>query len=208
MSLVIKFYFTSSMLNMFRTLIHPSLWACDFSIVAQHWPFVLVSVCVGVLVWLVWCGIRVAGCVSACYMDILEPGRARLTILRMRIACSISKATDSHSEHAIVIALLPQQWLHERAAVWYVHRLSCRSCPEGPAAPRKEIFRPKSEPANLWDACPNGTWKDSLSHGIRFCPNSVSIPLPDRSLYVVKYMRTCSHNWLYTDCIWVTVAIK
>jgi len=31
MSLVIKFYFTSSMLNMFRTLIHPSSGACDFS---------------------------------------------------------------------------------------------------------------------------------------------------------------------------------
>jgi len=33
MSLVIKFYFTSSMLYMFRTLIHPSSGACDFSIV-------------------------------------------------------------------------------------------------------------------------------------------------------------------------------
>ena len=29
MSLVIKFYFTSSMLNMFRTLIHPSLYPCS-----------------------------------------------------------------------------------------------------------------------------------------------------------------------------------
>jgi len=36
MSLVIKFYFTSSMLNMFRTLIHPSSGACDFSIVSTH----------------------------------------------------------------------------------------------------------------------------------------------------------------------------
>jgi len=38
MSLVIKFYFTS-MLNMFRTLIHPSSGACDFSIVSPHWSF-------------------------------------------------------------------------------------------------------------------------------------------------------------------------
>jgi len=37
MSLVIKFYYTSSMLNMFRTLIHPSSGACDFSIVSPHW---------------------------------------------------------------------------------------------------------------------------------------------------------------------------
>ena len=34
MSLVIKFHFTSSMLNMFRTLIHPLSGACDFSIVS------------------------------------------------------------------------------------------------------------------------------------------------------------------------------
>ena len=33
----------------------------------------------------------------------------------------------------------------------------------------------------------------SLAHVIRFCPNSVSIPLPDRCLYAVKYMRTCTH---------------
>ena len=36
MSLFIKFYFTSSTLNMFRTLIHPSSGACDFSIVSTH----------------------------------------------------------------------------------------------------------------------------------------------------------------------------
>jgi len=44
MSLVIKFYFTSSMLNMFRTLIHPSSGACDFCIVSPHWSCVLVSI--------------------------------------------------------------------------------------------------------------------------------------------------------------------
>jgi len=60
MSLAIKFYFTSSMLNMFRTLIHPSSVACNFSIVSPHWSCVLVSMCVGVSVWLGWGGIRVA----------------------------------------------------------------------------------------------------------------------------------------------------
>jgi len=53
MSQFIKFYFTSSMLNMFRTLIHPSSGACDFSVVSPHWLCVLVSKCVGVSVWLV-----------------------------------------------------------------------------------------------------------------------------------------------------------
>ena len=61
MSLFIMFYFTSSMLNMFWTLIHPSSVACNFSIESPHWSCVLVSMCVGVLVWLVWGGIRVAG---------------------------------------------------------------------------------------------------------------------------------------------------
>jgi len=53
MSQFIKFYFTSSMLNMFRTLIHPSSGTCDFFIVTPHWLCVLVSMCVGVSVWLV-----------------------------------------------------------------------------------------------------------------------------------------------------------
>ena len=35
MLFVIKFYFTSSMLNMFRTLIHPSSGACDYFIETQ-----------------------------------------------------------------------------------------------------------------------------------------------------------------------------
>jgi len=49
--------------------------------------------------------------------NIVVPGMPQMTVLRMLIACWISKATDAHSEHAIVIALLPQQWLHERAAM-------------------------------------------------------------------------------------------
>jgi len=57
MSQFIKFYFTSYMLNMFRTLIHPSSGACDLSIVSPHWLCVLVSMCVGVSVWFGW-GIR------------------------------------------------------------------------------------------------------------------------------------------------------
>ena len=61
MSLAIMLYFTSSMLNMLRTLIHPSSGACNFSIESPHWSCVLVSMCVGVLVWLGWSGIRVAG---------------------------------------------------------------------------------------------------------------------------------------------------
>jgi len=58
---LLLFYFTSYLLNMFRTLIHPSSGACDFSIVSTHWLCVLVSMCVGVSLWLGWSGIRVEG---------------------------------------------------------------------------------------------------------------------------------------------------
>ena len=74
MSLVIKFYFTSSMLNMFRTLIYPSSGACDVSILSPHWSCVLVSM------WLGWGGILVAdfsllhgdGCINVRNMFSIE----------------------------------------------------------------------------------------------------------------------------------------
>ena len=72
MSLFIKFYFTSSTLNMFRTLIHPSSGPCSFSIVSPHWLCVLVSMCVGVSVWLGWSGIRVTGFSLPCIIRSLR----------------------------------------------------------------------------------------------------------------------------------------
>ena len=67
MSKFLKFYFTSSMLNMFRTLIYPSSGTCDFSIVSPHWLCVLVSMCVGVSVWLV--GVVSVWQAEACHTD-------------------------------------------------------------------------------------------------------------------------------------------
>ena len=61
MSQFINVYFTSSIFNMFRILIYPSSGTCNFSIVSPHWLCILVSMCVGVSVWLGWGGIRVAG---------------------------------------------------------------------------------------------------------------------------------------------------
>jgi len=61
MSQFIKFYFTSSMLNMFRTL----TGGCGFSIVPPHWLCVLVSMwLVGVVsIW------QAEADASACNMD-------------------------------------------------------------------------------------------------------------------------------------------
>ena len=49
----------------------------------------------------------------------VQPGQATdENIARlMRIARWIPKATDAHSECAILIAFPPQQWLHERASM-------------------------------------------------------------------------------------------
>jgi hypothetical protein len=38
-------------------------------------------------------------------------------IRRMRFACWITKATDTHSEVVIFIAFVRQQWLRERTSV-------------------------------------------------------------------------------------------
>jgi hypothetical protein len=46
-------------------------------------------------------------------------------IRRMRFACWITKATDTHSEYLVFIAFSRQQWLRERASVLTVmHTLS------------------------------------------------------------------------------------
>jgi hypothetical protein len=43
-------------------------------------------------------------------------------IWRIRIACWINKATDSHSENEILFAILLQQWLHERTPMLTIPR--------------------------------------------------------------------------------------
>jgi hypothetical protein len=48
---------------------------------------------------------------------IVEQGRPQMTIWRMRIACWVTKVTDTHSEYIILIAFPPQQWLQESASM-------------------------------------------------------------------------------------------
>ena len=51
------------------------------------------------------------------WKDIVDPGRAQMTIWRMRIACWIPKATNAHSEYVILVTFLLQQWLYERTSI-------------------------------------------------------------------------------------------
>jgi hypothetical protein len=46
-------------------------------------------------------------------------------IRRMRFACWITKATDTHSEYAILISFPRQQWLRERASVLRYKYIAC-----------------------------------------------------------------------------------
>jgi hypothetical protein len=39
------------------------------------------------------------------------------TIWRMRFACWVTKATDTHSKYVIFISFVQRQWLRERASV-------------------------------------------------------------------------------------------
>jgi len=60
--------------------------------------------------------------------NVVELGRPQMTIIwRMRIGCSITKATDTHSEYLILIDFTRQKWLHDRA---FMLRLCvyCLSC--------------------------------------------------------------------------------
>jgi hypothetical protein len=42
-------------------------------------------------------------------------------IRRMRFACWVTKATDTHSEYVILLAFPRQEWLRERASLTCVH---------------------------------------------------------------------------------------
>ena len=69
------------------------------------------------------------------WKNIVEPDRPDMTVWRMRIACWMPKATNTHSEYVILIAFSLQQGLHERVSllrhvytvclVVHLHRSSC-----------------------------------------------------------------------------------
>ena len=51
------------------------------------------------------------------WKNIVDPDRPYMTIWRMRVACRIPKATNTHSEYVILNAFPLQQWLPERASM-------------------------------------------------------------------------------------------
>jgi hypothetical protein len=49
--------------------------------------------------------------------NMVQPEKSQMTIQRMRVACWITRATDSRSGYVILIAFPRQQWLHESASM-------------------------------------------------------------------------------------------
>ena len=59
------------------------------------------------------------------WQNVIVRGRPQMTMWRMRIACWIPKATNTHSEYAVLIVFVLQQWLHERASLLRYTNIDC-----------------------------------------------------------------------------------
>ena len=57
--------------------------------------------------------------------NVVKRGRTQMAIWRMRVACWIPKATDTHSEYVTLISLPQQQYLHERASILRHTYIAC-----------------------------------------------------------------------------------
>ena len=51
-----------------------------------------------------------------------------MTIWRMRIACWITKVTDTHSEYVLLKAFLRQHWLRKHASMLDCTYIVCQYC--------------------------------------------------------------------------------
>jgi hypothetical protein len=59
------------------------------------------------------------------WKNIVERSRPQMAIWRMRIACWITKPTNTYSEYVILTAFPLQQWLRERASVLRYTYIAC-----------------------------------------------------------------------------------
>jgi len=67
MSLALLFHYL--LLNMFRTLIHPSSGACDLSVELFHGLYCSGTMCVGVTLWFGWGGVVSVFRLKQCCQD-------------------------------------------------------------------------------------------------------------------------------------------
>jgi hypothetical protein len=59
------------------------------------------------------------------WTNFVEPDKPQMTIWRMRLACCITKATNTRSEYVILIAFPQEQWSYERASILRYTYVAC-----------------------------------------------------------------------------------
>ena len=59
------------------------------------------------------------------WKNVAESGKPQMRVWRMRIACWVPKAINTHSEYVILIAVPVQQRLHERASMLRYTYIAC-----------------------------------------------------------------------------------
>ena len=59
------------------------------------------------------------------WKNIVEPGRPQIKVRRMRIACWISKATNTRSEYVISFDFPLQEWWQESASLLRYTYIAC-----------------------------------------------------------------------------------
>jgi uncharacterized membrane protein len=119
-----------------------------------------------------------------------EPVVPEMEIWRMRIACYISKATNTLSEHVICIAFLLQQWLHERVWILRYGTLSPLFHVRCSFLPRICVI--------LLDVSHNGfNWSPSVRYGVHI--DSVIITEGMSVLFCKLWPQLCCLNHLMPD---------
>ena len=59
------------------------------------------------------------------WTNIVQSSKPQMRVRRMRIACWIPKATNTHSDYVILIAFPVQQFLQERASMLHFAYIAC-----------------------------------------------------------------------------------
>jgi len=59
------------------------------------------------------------------WKNVVERGRPHMTVRRMRIACCLPKATNTHTGYVVLTGFPLQQWLHESASMLRYTNIAC-----------------------------------------------------------------------------------
>jgi len=95
-----------------------SSWSLYSNIKMMHGPINIDTFCVQYI----FLSCRLWDNVGGVGVGEVQLGRPQLTIWRIRIACWITKAINTHPQYVTLIAFPLQQWLHKRASMLrYTH---------------------------------------------------------------------------------------